>query len=238
MRQANVRYIVEDVDAALEFYCGILGFEVQMHPAPQFAIIVKGDVCLALRRSVRFGRRCPRGRGRLQADPRWVEPNLVAGNRPLPGGGAIAGGRCSFPKRCGGRRRWPPGRARGSRRAIPLNSSRHTPTATGRTRVRVSFQLHGTGGGVSEIVAGNSSNSTGARTFTRTLVAALPRVDRRVHRMTAITGTVPNASPWCASSCATVRRRSPCGRGLRQGRGDVHPRPLAEPRPIQPIQPA
>jgi catechol 2,3-dioxygenase-like lactoylglutathione lyase family enzyme len=48
MRQANFRYIVDDVDAALAFYCGILGFEVQMHPAPQFAMIVKDELCLAL----------------------------------------------------------------------------------------------------------------------------------------------------------------------------------------------
>jgi catechol 2,3-dioxygenase-like lactoylglutathione lyase family enzyme len=29
----SVRYIVDDVDAAIEFYCGNLGFEEVMHPA-------------------------------------------------------------------------------------------------------------------------------------------------------------------------------------------------------------
>jgi len=29
----SVRYIVDDVDAAIAFYCGHLGFREQMHPA-------------------------------------------------------------------------------------------------------------------------------------------------------------------------------------------------------------
>jgi hypothetical protein len=43
-----VRYIVEDVDAAIEFYRGKLGFEVQMHPAPTFAMLARGDLRLLL----------------------------------------------------------------------------------------------------------------------------------------------------------------------------------------------
>jgi catechol 2,3-dioxygenase-like lactoylglutathione lyase family enzyme len=45
---ATVRYIVDDVDAALAFYCGLLGFEEVMHPAPAFAMVRHGDLRLAL----------------------------------------------------------------------------------------------------------------------------------------------------------------------------------------------
>ena len=37
-----VRYIVDDVDAALDFYTGHLGFDVVMHPAPTFALLARG----------------------------------------------------------------------------------------------------------------------------------------------------------------------------------------------------
>jgi catechol 2,3-dioxygenase-like lactoylglutathione lyase family enzyme len=44
----SVRYIVDDVDAAIEFYCGNLGFEEVMHPAPAFAMLSRGDLRLVL----------------------------------------------------------------------------------------------------------------------------------------------------------------------------------------------
>jgi catechol 2,3-dioxygenase-like lactoylglutathione lyase family enzyme len=44
----SVRYIVDDVDAALAFYCQHLGFEEQMHPAPAFAMLTRGDLRLLL----------------------------------------------------------------------------------------------------------------------------------------------------------------------------------------------
>ncbi|HET8616849.1 MAG TPA: VOC family protein [Actinomycetales bacterium] len=47
---ATVRYIVDDVDAALEFYCERLGFSQVMHPAPAFAMVARGDLRLALSR--------------------------------------------------------------------------------------------------------------------------------------------------------------------------------------------
>lgn len=43
-----VRYIVHDVDAALEFYTGRLGFTEVMHPAPTFAMLSRGALRLAL----------------------------------------------------------------------------------------------------------------------------------------------------------------------------------------------
>jgi catechol 2,3-dioxygenase-like lactoylglutathione lyase family enzyme len=44
----SVRYIVNNVDEALPFYTEHLGFEVQMHPAPGFAMLSRGDLRLLL----------------------------------------------------------------------------------------------------------------------------------------------------------------------------------------------
>ena len=44
----GVRYIVDDVDAAIAFYCGQLGFDEVMHPAPTFAMLSRGDLRLVL----------------------------------------------------------------------------------------------------------------------------------------------------------------------------------------------
>jgi catechol 2,3-dioxygenase-like lactoylglutathione lyase family enzyme len=45
---ASVRYIVDDVDAAIAFYADQLGFDVRMHPAPGFAMLSNGDLRLLL----------------------------------------------------------------------------------------------------------------------------------------------------------------------------------------------
>lgn len=45
---ACFRYIVNDVDAAIDFYTGYLGFTVEMHPAPGFAEISRGDMHIYL----------------------------------------------------------------------------------------------------------------------------------------------------------------------------------------------
>jgi catechol 2,3-dioxygenase-like lactoylglutathione lyase family enzyme len=45
---ATVRYIVHDVDAAIAFYCGHLGFDEVMHPAPAFAMLIRDDLRLTL----------------------------------------------------------------------------------------------------------------------------------------------------------------------------------------------
>lgn len=44
----NVRYIVDDVDGALVFYRELLGFDVEMHPAPGFAMLRRGGLRLLL----------------------------------------------------------------------------------------------------------------------------------------------------------------------------------------------
>jgi catechol 2,3-dioxygenase-like lactoylglutathione lyase family enzyme len=54
-KAVSVRYIVNDVDAAIEFYTKILGFRLEMHPAPEFAILSRRDLRLLLSK--------PSGRG-------------------------------------------------------------------------------------------------------------------------------------------------------------------------------
>jgi catechol 2,3-dioxygenase-like lactoylglutathione lyase family enzyme len=48
MPTVSVRYIVDDVDAAIEFYCERLWFHEDMHPAPAFAMLSRGDLRLVL----------------------------------------------------------------------------------------------------------------------------------------------------------------------------------------------
>jgi catechol 2,3-dioxygenase-like lactoylglutathione lyase family enzyme len=48
MATVQVRYIVDDVDAAIAFYCRQLGFHEDMHPAPSFAMLSRGDLRLVL----------------------------------------------------------------------------------------------------------------------------------------------------------------------------------------------
>jgi catechol 2,3-dioxygenase-like lactoylglutathione lyase family enzyme len=48
MPSVSVRYIVDDVDTAIAFYCQHLGFHEDMHPAPTFAMLSHGDLRLVL----------------------------------------------------------------------------------------------------------------------------------------------------------------------------------------------
>jgi catechol 2,3-dioxygenase-like lactoylglutathione lyase family enzyme len=48
MATVSVRYIVNDVDEAIAFYCRQLGFREVMHPAPTFAMLSLGDLRLVL----------------------------------------------------------------------------------------------------------------------------------------------------------------------------------------------
>jgi catechol 2,3-dioxygenase-like lactoylglutathione lyase family enzyme len=67
----SVRYIVDDVDAAIAFYTGHLGFEVVMRPAPPFAMLGRGDLRLLVS--------APSGQG-------GGGQTLADGRRPEPGG--------------------------------------------------------------------------------------------------------------------------------------------------------
>ena len=48
MSTVRVRYIVNDVDEASEFYSTHLGFTVDMHPNPVFAMLSRGELRLVL----------------------------------------------------------------------------------------------------------------------------------------------------------------------------------------------
>lgn len=69
MTGVTVRYIVHDVDAAIDFYRRHLGFEEVMHPAPAFAMLSRGGLRLAL--SAPGG---PGGGGRAMPDGTVPEP--------------------------------------------------------------------------------------------------------------------------------------------------------------------
>jgi len=65
----QVRYIVRDVDAAIEFYCRHLGFQEVMHPAPAFAMLSRGDLRLVL-----SAPNSQPGGGQAMPDGRMPEP--------------------------------------------------------------------------------------------------------------------------------------------------------------------
>jgi catechol 2,3-dioxygenase-like lactoylglutathione lyase family enzyme len=48
MSTVQVRYIVDDVDAAIVFYTMHLGFHEDLHPAPTFAMLSRGHLRLVL----------------------------------------------------------------------------------------------------------------------------------------------------------------------------------------------
>jgi catechol 2,3-dioxygenase-like lactoylglutathione lyase family enzyme len=70
MSKVSFRYIVNDVDEAITFYTGMLGFKVDMHPAPGFAALSRGDLQVLLNR--------PGAGGAGQS--------MASGNAPAPGG--------------------------------------------------------------------------------------------------------------------------------------------------------
>ena len=71
MSTVRVRYIVDDVDAAIDFYTENLGFKVDMHPAPGFAALSRGDLQILINRPGGGG-----GAGQAMPD----------GTMPAPGG--------------------------------------------------------------------------------------------------------------------------------------------------------
>ena len=70
MATVSVRYITDDLDAAVEFYVERLGFNVEMGRGPGFAMLSRGDLRLLLNR--------PGAGAAGQAMP--------DGRRPQPGG--------------------------------------------------------------------------------------------------------------------------------------------------------
>ncbi len=75
---ACFRYIVNDVKAAIDFYTDHLGFKVEMHPAPRFAEISRGDMHLYLTQpSPVGGGGAPMPSGEQQAPGGWNRIHLI-----------------------------------------------------------------------------------------------------------------------------------------------------------------
>jgi catechol 2,3-dioxygenase-like lactoylglutathione lyase family enzyme len=71
MEYASVRYIVDDVDAAVVFYTELLGFQLDLHPAPGFAQVSRGPLRLLLNRPGAGGAGQAMPDGRLPAPGGW-----------------------------------------------------------------------------------------------------------------------------------------------------------------------
>ena len=71
MDEVRIRYIVEDVQAAVAFYRDVLQFEVVMRPGPGFAMLQRGPLRLLLNE--------PGGGG-------GAGQTLTDGSTPAPGG--------------------------------------------------------------------------------------------------------------------------------------------------------
>lgn len=71
MSKVNVRYIVNDVDAAVPFYTDMLDFKVEMRPAPGFASLSRGDLQLLLNRPGAGGAGQATGDGQSPAPGGW-----------------------------------------------------------------------------------------------------------------------------------------------------------------------
>ena len=72
MATVQVRYIVNDVGAAIAFYVQHLGFKEEMHPSPMFAMLSRGDLRLVL--SMPGGPGTPGGGSQPMPDGRRPEP--------------------------------------------------------------------------------------------------------------------------------------------------------------------
>lgn len=68
---ASIRYIVDDVDAAIAFYTEQLGFTVEAHPAPSFAMLARDGLRLMVNAT---------------AGPGGASQPMPDGRRPEPGG--------------------------------------------------------------------------------------------------------------------------------------------------------
>jgi len=71
MATVSVRYIVDDVEAAIPFYTEQLGFKVDMHPGPGFASLARGDLRVLLN---------------VPSGPGGAAQPTPDGRRPEPGG--------------------------------------------------------------------------------------------------------------------------------------------------------
>lgn len=75
MSSVNVRYMIDDVPAAMDFYTTLLGFTVERDASPAFASVVRDGVRLLLSGDGSSGKR-PLPDGRRQAPGGWNRIHL------------------------------------------------------------------------------------------------------------------------------------------------------------------
>ena len=75
MGEVNVRYMIDDVPAAVHFYTTVLGFTLQQDASPAFAAVSRGGVRLLLSGEGSSGKR-PLADGRRQVPGGWNRIHL------------------------------------------------------------------------------------------------------------------------------------------------------------------
>jgi catechol 2,3-dioxygenase-like lactoylglutathione lyase family enzyme len=82
MDQVSVRYIVADVEAAVAFYTELLGFQVDLHPAPGFAQVSYGALQVLLNQPGAGGAGQPMPDGQRPAPGGWNRIRIKVDDLP------------------------------------------------------------------------------------------------------------------------------------------------------------
>lgn len=80
MTTVSVRYITDDIDAAVDFYAERLGFNVEMLPGSGFAMLSRGDLRLLLNRPGAGGAGQPMPDGRRPQPGGWNRIQIEVSN--------------------------------------------------------------------------------------------------------------------------------------------------------------
>jgi catechol 2,3-dioxygenase-like lactoylglutathione lyase family enzyme len=80
MPTVSVRYIADDVDAAVDFYAERLGFNIELRPGPGFAVLSRGDLRLLLNRPGTGGAGQPMPDGRRPQPGGWNRIQIEVSN--------------------------------------------------------------------------------------------------------------------------------------------------------------
>ena len=80
MTTVSVRYVTDDVEAAVAFYVERLGFNVEMRPGPGFAMLSRGNLRLLLNRPGAGGAGQPMPDGRRPEPGGWNRIQIEVSN--------------------------------------------------------------------------------------------------------------------------------------------------------------
>jgi hypothetical protein len=89
MATVSARYIVDDVDKTITFYCKLLGFHEEMHPNAYFAMLSRGDLRLVLSRpggGPGGGQAMPDGQSPAPGGWNWKMPHPTRPGRTYSNG--------------------------------------------------------------------------------------------------------------------------------------------------------